>query len=125
MNEERAMIKTIVKMLGAAMLLGGVANGQAAEPAAAPKAPPVAASSGVLSYGEYGRPTTLDPITNNDMIAMRITELVFNGLVGIDNKQQIAPELAERWDMASDGLVYPFRRDLLLVVDTDQPVEHQ
>ena len=109
MNEERAMIKTIVKMLGAAMLLGGVANGQAAEPAAAPKAPPVAASSGVLSYGEYGRPTTLDPITNNDMIALRITELVFNGLVGIDNKQQIAPELAESWDMSPDGQVYTFR----------------
>ena len=109
MNEERAMIKTIVQTLGAAMLLAGAAASQAAEPAAAPKAPPAATSSGVLNYGEYGRPTTLDPITNNDMIAMRITELVFNGLVGIDNKQQIAPELAESWEMASDGLVYTFR----------------
>ena len=103
------MIKTIVQTLGAAMLLAGAAVSQAAEPPAAPKAPPVATSSGVLNYGEYGRPTTLDPITNNDMIAMRITELVFNGLVGIDNKQQIAPELAESWDMAADGLVYTFR----------------
>ena len=52
---------------------------------------------GALNYGEYGRPSTLDPITSNDMISLRITELLFNGLVGIDAKQDIVPELAERW----------------------------
>jgi peptide/nickel transport system substrate-binding protein len=62
-----------------------------------------------LSYGEYGRPTTLDPITSNDMIALRVTELLFNGLVGIDAKQQIVPELAESWDVSTDGLEYTFR----------------
>src|SRR5256885_13211726 len=35
---------------------------------------------GTLGYGEYGRPSTLDPITSNEMISLRITELVFNGL---------------------------------------------
>ncbi len=47
---------------------------------------------GTLNYGEYGRPTTLDPITSNDMISMRITELIFNGLVGINEKQEIVRE---------------------------------
>ncbi len=47
---------------------------------------------GSLNYGEYGRPATLDPITSNDMISMRITELIFNGLVGINEKQEIVPE---------------------------------
>ena len=42
---------------------------------------------GSLNYGEYGRPATLDPITSNDMISLRISELIFNGLVGIDEKQ--------------------------------------
>ena len=72
------------------------------------------APANALNYGEYGRPTTLDPITGNDMISMRITELVFNGLVGIDNRQQVVPELAERWDMSSDGLEYTFhlRKDV-------------
>ena len=67
-----------------------------------------------LSYGEYGRPTTLDPITSNDMISMRITELLFNGLVGINNKQQVVPELAESWEQSSDGLQYTFhlRKDV-------------
>lgn len=80
---------------------------QPAPPAAT--AAPAPAVGGALSYGEYGRPTTLDPITSNDMIALRITELLFNGLVGIDKKQQIVPELAESWDASPDGLTYTFR----------------
>lgn len=69
---------------------------------------------GQLNYGEYGRPATLDPITSNESISLRIIELVFNGLVGIDEKQQIAPELAERWEISNDGRVYTFflRKDV-------------
>jgi len=70
---------------------------------------------GTLGYGEYGRPSTLDPVTSNEMIALRITELVFNGLVGIDQKQEIVPELAERWEASNDGRTYTFflRKDVL------------
>ncbi|OLE37791.1 MAG: hypothetical protein AUG00_07210 [Candidatus Rokubacteria bacterium 13_1_20CM_2_70_7] len=69
---------------------------------------------GTLGYGEYGRPSTLDPITSNEMISLRITELVFNGLVGIDEKQEIVPELAERWEASKDGRTYTFflRKDV-------------
>ncbi len=71
-------------------------------------------NGGALNYGEYGRPATLDPITSNDMIAMRISELIFNGLVGIDEKQEIVAELAERWDISEDGRIYKFylRKDV-------------
>ncbi len=65
-------------------------------------------NGGALNYGEYGRPATLDPITSNDMIAMRISELIFNGLVGIDEKQEIVADLAERWDISEDGRIYTF-----------------
>ncbi len=85
--------------LFAAALIASVA------PAAAETGP---AQGGTLSYGEYGRPDTLDPITSNDMIAVRLTELLFNGLVGIDRKQQIVPELAESWDVSADGMTYTF-----------------
>ncbi len=63
---------------------------------------------GALNYGEYGRPATLDPITSNDMISMRVIELIFNGLVGIDEKQEIVPELAERSEISEDGRTYTF-----------------
>ncbi|MBW2591071.1 MAG: hypothetical protein JRD71_10210 [Deltaproteobacteria bacterium] len=70
---------------------------------------------GTLNYGEYGRPSTLDPITSNDMISMRIVELIFNGLVGINEKQEIVPELAERWEISEDGKYYTFylRQDVM------------
>src|SRR5512134_67109 len=69
---------------------------------------------GSLSYGEYGRPATLDPVTSNEMISLRITELIFNGLVGINEKQEIVPELAERWEISKDGRTYTFflRKDV-------------
>jgi peptide/nickel transport system substrate-binding protein len=70
---------------------------------------------GGLNYGEYGRPVTLDPITSNEMISVRLTELIFNGLVGINEKQEIVPELAERWDHSADGRTYTFflRKDVM------------
>lgn len=66
-------------------------------------------SGGVLNYGEYGRPATLDPVTSNEMIAVRISELLFNGLVGINERQEVVPELAESWDASQDGRVYTFK----------------
>ena len=71
-------------------------------------------TGGVLNYGEYGRPSTLDPITSNEMIAMRISELLFNGLVGINERQDVVPELAQSWDISKDGRVYTFslRKDV-------------
>jgi len=73
------------------------------------------ADGGTLSYGEYGRPATLDPITSNEMISLRLAELIFNGLVGINEKQEIVPELAEKWERSADGRTYTFflRKDVL------------
>src|SRR5881409_3551173 len=70
---------------------------------------------GTLGYGEYGRPSTLDPITSNEMVSLRITELVLNGLDGIDAKQDIVPELAERWEASKDSRIYTFflRKDVM------------
>lgn len=69
---------------------------------------------GTLNYGEYGRPATLDPITSNEMISMRISELIFNGLVGINERQDVVPELAQSWEVSKDNRVYTFslRKDV-------------
>jgi peptide/nickel transport system substrate-binding protein len=70
---------------------------------------------GNLNYGEYGRPATLDPITSNEMVSLRLTELIFNGLVGINEKQEIVPELAEKWEQSADHCTYTFflRKDVM------------
>ncbi len=71
-------------------------------------------NGGVLNYGEYGRPATLDPITSNDMISLRVSELVFNGLTAINEKQEVVPDLAERSEISEDGKIYTFylRKDV-------------
>jgi peptide/nickel transport system substrate-binding protein len=100
------MKRTILMVLMAVIVMAGAAH-------AAPKKDGKP-DGGVLSYGEYGRPATLDPITSNEMISLRLTELLFNGLVGINEKQEIVPELAERWEVSKDGRTYTFflRKDV-------------
>lgn len=100
------------RTLCALLLLAAVVV--AATPAAAERKKDGRPDGGTLSYGEYGRPATLDPITGNEMISLRVSELIFNGLVGINEKQEIVPELAEKWERSSDGRVYTFflRKDV-------------
>ncbi|MGQ9631308.1 MAG: ABC transporter substrate-binding protein [bacterium] len=70
---------------------------------------------GHLIYGERGSAATLDPITGNDMISLRISELIFNGLTGYDETQNVVPELAESWEVLEGNRIYRFklRRDVL------------
>ncbi|MBM3943441.1 MAG: peptide ABC transporter substrate-binding protein [SAR202 cluster bacterium] len=53
-------------------------------------------------------PTTLDPQKASDTTAAAILVEVFGGLVTIDPDLNIVPDLAERWDISPDGLVYTF-----------------
>jgi len=64
---------------------------------------------GKLVYGEYGRPATMDPITTNDMVGLRLTELLFNGLVSFSPKNEVVSDLAEKWDVSPDNRVYTFK----------------
>src|SRR6185436_10889818 len=64
---------------------------------------------GKLLYGEYGRPATLDPITSNDMVGLRLTELLFNGLVSFSPKNEVVSDLAEKWEVSPDNRTYTFK----------------
>jgi peptide/nickel transport system substrate-binding protein len=106
--------------LTAALLTGGqgeawAAPAQPAQPAKRAPAPVEPTDGGSLAYGEFGRPSTIDPITNNEMTALRLVELMFNGLVSINARQEIVPDLAERWDVADGGRRYLFelRKDVV------------
>ncbi len=102
------------KILLAVLIIAGMA-GSVPTVADAAKKNDGRPDGGSLSYGEYGRPATLDPVTSNEMISLRVTELIFNGLVGINEKQEIVPELAERWESSEKGRIYTFslRKDVL------------
>jgi ABC-type transport system substrate-binding protein len=109
-DEEVFMKRTLVILL---LMLTAAAT--AFNPAEAGRKKDNRPDGGSLNYGEYGRPATLDPVTSNEMISLRLTELIFNGLVGINEKQEIVPELAERWDRSADNRTYTFflRKDVV------------
>src|SRR5262249_59251205 len=58
-----------------------------------------------------GDPATLDPTTTNEDFGLRVEDLIFRPLVGIDRERRIVPALALSWAVSSDGLVYDFRLD--------------
>ncbi len=54
---------------------------------------------------------TLDPIVTNEELAMRVEELMFRPLIGLDHSWKFVPSLATSWAASSDGLVYDIRLD--------------
>ncbi len=66
------------------------------------------ASNNSLQYGETQKPDTLDPYTSNETTSLRISQLIFNGLVGINDKQEIVSELANSWEISNDSTEYTF-----------------
>jgi oligopeptide transport system substrate-binding protein len=53
-------------------------------------------------------PPTLDPHKTSDTTSAFIIGEVFSGLVTLNTDLQIVPDIAERWDISDDGLVYTF-----------------
>ncbi|PKB64133.1 MAG: hypothetical protein BZY80_03780 [SAR202 cluster bacterium Io17-Chloro-G2] len=113
------------------LLLIAVACGSQAEPSSAETASDVdtktdAADSGAVStvvptpgsqaagtsggtfIRLYGEPPTLDPHLAGDTTSAGIIVEVFGGLATIDKDLQIAPDLAEDWDISNGGRTYTF-----------------
>ncbi|MBI2958131.1 MAG: peptide ABC transporter substrate-binding protein [Chloroflexi bacterium] len=92
-----------------------------ATPAPSPgtTAPPLptaqpATGQGTLYLTDDG-PTTLDPATAAEAGSGAYILNIFGGLVRLDEKMIIVPEIAERWDRSPDGKTYTFclRQDAL------------
>ncbi len=54
-----------------------------------------------------GQPRTLDPAQTGGSAGGTIGA-IFSGLVMLDESLQVGPDLAERWEISDDGLVYTF-----------------
>jgi oligopeptide transport system substrate-binding protein len=52
--------------------------------------------------------TTFDPALAFDASSLSAIQMVFTGLVQLDDKFQIRPQLAQSWQQASDGLTWTF-----------------
>ena len=74
-------------------------------------APKAAAGRDTLYRHLMSDPATLDPTTTNEEFGLRVEELIFQPLIGIDRDRRFVPALALSWAASSDGLVYDFRLD--------------
>ena len=62
---------------------------------------------GVLNLWDTG-PLTLDPAISADMSSHTYVMQIFSGLVRLDQKLNIVPDIAERWEPSPDGKTYTF-----------------
>lgn len=59
-----------------------------------------------LILSSIGDAEKLNPILSTDSASSDINSLVFNGLVKYNEKQELAPELAERWEIEQWSTIY-------------------
>ncbi len=55
-----------------------------------------------------GDPITLDPACASDATSAEYIVEIFSGLVSFDKDLNLVPDIAERWDVSTDGTVYTF-----------------
>ncbi len=53
-------------------------------------------------------PPTLDPAMVQDSTSAEYVVHIYSGLVTLNNKLEIVPDLAERWELSADGKTYTF-----------------
>jgi len=70
-------------------------------------------------------PETLDPALAGDVDSSVYILQVFSGLVGLDEKLAVVPDIAERWDVNDDGTVYTFRLRTNVTFHDGKPVTAQ
>jgi len=62
----------------------------------------------VFRYNESKGITSLDPAQARTMGNIWATTQLFSGLVQLNDKMEVVPNIAKRWEISEDGLVYRF-----------------
>lgn len=104
-------------LVALSMALAGCSGSQQAnnKPAeqptqAQPAAQPAQSGPKQLIIGRGGDTVGLDPIAQTDGETFKVTENIFDTLVGFEETNtNIVPSLAESWEIAKDGLTYTFK----------------
>lgn len=82
-----------------------------ADPTPAPvsnPAPTGPTKGGTLTIGQSADVLTLDPALTTDEASRPVQSLLFNSLVKYNDKMEIIPDLAEKYEVKDNGLTYVF-----------------
>ena len=63
---------------------------------------------GTLVMGARNIPTIINPILTTHTVSADLTSIIFNTLVRVNSTGEIEPNLAENWQISTDGLMYTF-----------------
>lgn len=77
-------------------------------PQGTPVAPRPPAVSGNILTLPGGEPPTLDPALAGDATSAEYIVEIFSGLVTFNDKLEVVPDIAERWEVSPDGKTYTF-----------------
>ena len=85
-----------------------------AAPGPRPTSPPVRSPTAVLARtggvlrlaGE--NPLTLDPAVSQDVSSWSYLLQIYSGLVGLDDRLEVVPDIASSWSVSDDGRTYTF-----------------
>ena len=61
-----------------------------------------------VSFNLEVEPTSLDPQRLTDEAALNITQMLYEGLVRLNEKEELIPAGAESWETSEDGLTWTF-----------------
>jgi len=63
---------------------------------------------GSLRFSLGGEVSVLNPILSTDNVSSAVEGAIFTGLVTVNEKLEMVPDLAERWDVSPDGKTWTF-----------------
>ncbi|WP_159802935.1 ABC transporter substrate-binding protein [Arthrobacter zhaoguopingii] len=116
----RVRSRRVLRVLAAAAVALTLPACTAAPPAppspSAPAPATAAAPDTTFRFGAAADPTGLDPAMATDSETFRVTQQLFEGLVGVDPlTSEPAPLLAESWEERNEGRAYAFelRKDVV------------
>ena len=71
-------------------------------------------SEGVLRFSLGGEVSILNPILSTDTASSAVEGAIFTGMVKVNEKLEMVPDLAERWTVSRDGKTWTFylRKDV-------------
>ena len=73
-----------------------------------PSTPAVNTPTGGVFRRQWADPPTLDPHLTTDTTSSFVVVELFSGLVTINTDLELVPDIAERWEISTDGLQYTF-----------------
>ena len=109
MKGHRAPAFSLVSLLAGAVTLLMLSGCNTTGPRGAAAANGGTPTSGnVLRYALTTEPTDLDPGKVQDGTTIDLLQQIFEGLVQWNEKNEIVPNLAEKWELSPDGKTYTF-----------------